>query len=76
MFCYDAKLVVPFLTEATDERFAEELIKADATLFAEVDGILTDVPAMIVEACQGTQLFLANRVEVATDGLLLQEATL
>ena len=74
LLCYDAEFIIPFLAEAADERFAQELVEADAAFCAEADGVLTDVPAMIVEACQGAKLLLTDRVEVAADGLLLQEA--
>ena len=71
-----AEFVVPFLPEAADEGFAEELIETDATFCAQADGILADVPAMVVEARQCPQLLLADRVEVATDGSLSQETAM
>ena len=71
-----AEFVVPFLPEATDKGFAEELVKAYATFCAQADGILTDVPTMVVEACQRAQLLLTDRIKMATDGLPFQKATL
>lgn len=71
---HGAKLVIPLLAEAADERFAQELVEADAALCAEADGILADVPAMVVETGERTELLLADGIKVAADGLLLQEA--
>ena len=71
----EAKFVIPFLPEASDERFSQELIEADAAFHADADGFLADVPAMIVETRQRPQLLFADRVEVATDGLLSQQAS-
>ena len=71
---HGAELVVPRFAEATDEGFAQELVEADAALCAEADGILADVPTMVVEAGEGAQLLLADGVEVAADGLLPEEA--
>lgn len=70
---YGAEVGIPLLAEATDKWFAEELIEMYATFGAEADGFLADVPAMIVEACERTELLLANRIKVATDGPLLQK---
>ena len=71
-----AEFVVPFLPEATDKGFAEELVKAYATFCAQADGILTDVPTMVVETCQCSQFLLADWVEVTADGSLSQETAL
>lgn len=73
-FGHGAEFVVPCLAEATDEGFAQELVDADAALGAESDGILADVPAVIVEAGEWAELFLADRVEVAADGFLPEQA--
>ncbi len=71
---HGAELVVPRFAEAADEGFAQELVEADAALCAEADGILADVPTMVVEAGERAQLLLADGVEVAADGLLSEEA--
>ena len=71
-----AEFIVPFLPEATDKGFAEELVEANATFGAETDSILTYIPAMVVETCQRAKFFLADRIKMATDGLPFQEATL
>ena len=73
---HGAELVVPRLAEAADEGFAQELVEADAALCAEADGILADVPTMVVEAGEGAQLLLADGVEVAADGLLPKETAM
>ena len=44
--------VVPLLTIALDEGLFQELVEADAAFGTEADGILADVPAMVVEACE------------------------
>lgn len=51
-FCCDAEFIVPFFAEASDEGFSQELVEADAAFCAEADGVLADVPAMVVKACQ------------------------
>ena len=76
LLCYDAKLVVPFFSEASYQRFSQELIEVNLAFCAKSNGFLTNVPTMIVQSSQRSQLLFANRVEVATDRLLLQEAAL
>lgn len=76
LFCGNAEFVVPFLSEAADEGFAQKLVEADAAFCAKMDGILTDIPAMVIEASQRSQLLLADRVEVAADGTLAQKTAL
>ena len=73
MLCDDAKFIVPFFAEAADKGFAEELVEADAAFCAEADGILADVPAMIVQACERPKLLLADGIKMATDRLLPQK---
>ena len=76
MLSYDAKLVVPFPAKASDEWLTQEFVEANLAFCAKSNGFLADVPAMIVQTSQRSQLLFANWVEVTTDRLLLQEATL
>lgn len=76
LFCCGAEFVIPFLAEAADEGFAEELIETDAALCAKANCILTDVPTMIVKPRQCPKFLLANGIEMAADGSLSQEASL
>ena len=71
-----AKLVVPLPAKASDEWLTQEFIEANLSFCAKTNSLLTDVPTMVVQACQRSQLLFANWVEVTTDRLLLQEATL
>ena len=76
LFCGNAEFVVPILAEAPCKWLAQELIEANLAFCAETDGILTDIPAMVIEASQRSQLLLADRVEVAADGTLAQKTAL
>ena len=69
----EAKLVIPFLSEATDKGFAKELVEADAAFCTKANGVFADVPAVVIKTSKWPQLLLANRVEVAADGFLLQQ---
>ena len=62
LFCGEAEFVVPFFSEASDEWFAQELVETDAAFCAETDGILADVPAMVVQSSQRSKLLLADRI--------------
>lgn len=82
------ELGIPRLAEAADEGFAQKLIEADALTAAVFDGIAADVPPMIIKPDErmgnvrgvggrnGTEQFLADGIEVATDGPGTQEAPL
>lgn len=71
------QFLVPFLTKTADERCAEELIKGHVELLTLAHCVATNVPAMIVDAYQATaKLLLTDGIEVATDGLVTQQATL
>jgi hypothetical protein len=70
------QLPVPNLAKAADERLLQELIDADATFFAQGNGIFADFPSVIVETRQATHFLLAYGIEVTTDGALSQQTAL
>ena len=74
-FCYGTKLVVPFFAKTSDEWFAQELVEANATFCAELDGILADIPSVIVQSGERTEFFLSYGIEVAADGFLSEQTS-
>lgn len=60
---------IPRLSEAADEGFAEETVKGKLEFLAFAYGGLADVPTVIVEPREASQLLLPNGVKGATDGL-------
>lgn len=74
-FGYGTEFVVPFFAKTSDEWFAQELVEAYATFCAEFDGILADVPSVVVQPCEQTEFFLSYGIEVATDGFLSEQTS-
>ena len=74
-FCYGTKLVVPFFAKTSDEWFAQELVEAYATFSAKLDGILADVPSVVVQSGERTEFFLSYGIEVAADGFLPEQTS-
>ena len=63
------KFLIPFLAEAFDERFFQELIGFNAFAAAFDEGAAADIPFMKVDTYKIANLAQANRIEVARYGL-------
>ncbi len=66
----EGQLVVPFLSETADERFAQELIDTDALRTSEYLGTLADFPAVVVDGGERGVFLNPQWVEMAGDGFV------
>ena len=62
------QFVVPLLSEAADEGFAEILVEGHAAFLAFADGASAHVPAVVVDGLKLAIFVDAQGVEVAADG--------
>ena len=73
----NTEFVIPRLSKSSDKRFLQEHIQGGTKLASQTDGILTDIPSVIVDADESTtESFLPDRIKMATDWPLRQEASL
>ena len=65
LFDGEVQLVVPLLTESANEGLLQVFVQRNAILFASENSSTADIPAVIVQTCQGAEFLLPDGVEMA-----------